>query len=191
VELDPVVAELARTRGFARGAIHVGDGRTFWRRSRSRYDFVVLDAFQGESLPEHLLSAEALRELRERLHPGGILVLHVIAHAEGTAAAALWRTLGAAFEERLALRTPRSDSLQDLFFFASEKPLAPPPHPELAATPLAEARYEPPSHGVLLHDDRNPLGLLHRHEARVLRLASMRDARRSTSSAPAGGSSAR
>ncbi|MBK9384028.1 MAG: fused MFS/spermidine synthase [Planctomycetes bacterium] len=176
VELDPTIAELVRTRGFTRDAIHVGDGRAFWRRTPERYDFAVLDAFQGETMPEHLLSREALGELRARLQPGGIVVVHAIARSEGAATAAIARTLATVFEHQLALRSPRADGLHDLFLFASTCPLIVPPHPELEAETLEAARFAPPPDGVLLEDDRNPLATLRAEEGRQLRSASLQAA---------------
>ena len=177
VELDPAIASLARERSFTRGAIHIGDGRAFWRRTPERYDFAVLDAFQGEAMPEHLLSREALGELRARLQPGGIAVVHAIARSEGAATAAIARTLAAVFEHQLALRTPRADGLHDLFLFASTAPLTVPPHPELEAETLEAARFAPPPDGVLLEDDCNPLATLRAEEGRALRRASLHAAR--------------
>ena len=41
------------------------------------FDVLVMDAFSGDSIPVHLLTAEAAGLYRRRLRPGGMLVLNV------------------------------------------------------------------------------------------------------------------
>ncbi|NDK12106.1 MAG: spermidine synthase, partial [Armatimonadetes bacterium] len=49
------------------------DGRRFLRDTKEKYDFVILDAFTGDSPPSHLLTCEALREAKRVLNPNGVL----------------------------------------------------------------------------------------------------------------------
>ena len=62
VELDPMVNELCRTRmKFAPTAntpVTIMDGRMFIKRDRERWDWIVLDAFRGDSVPPHLKRSE-------------------------------------------------------------------------------------------------------------------------------------
>ena len=56
---------------------HVVDARVFIKRAGLRdeqYDYIVLDAFSGEYIPEHLLSKEFLEEVRAILTPDGVVV---------------------------------------------------------------------------------------------------------------------
>lgn len=56
---------------------HVVDARVFIKRAGLRgeqYDYIVLDAFSGEYIPEHLLSREFLEEVRAILTPDGVVV---------------------------------------------------------------------------------------------------------------------
>ncbi len=41
------------------------------------YDVLVVDAFSGDAIPVHLLTAEAIQLYRRHLNPGGILAVHV------------------------------------------------------------------------------------------------------------------
>lgn len=81
VEIDPAVTRVARRFfGFKDGGItqvHEVDGRVFIKRAlreKLQYDAVLLDAFDHEYIPEHLLTREFLQEVRGVLAPGGVLV---------------------------------------------------------------------------------------------------------------------
>ncbi len=56
----------------------VGDGRlSLEARSEADYDLIVLDAFNSDSIPAHLISREAVRSFRSKLRDGGALLFHV------------------------------------------------------------------------------------------------------------------
>ena len=81
VEIDPAVVTMARRYfGFAERpgtTVHVRDARVFVRRALrgdKRYDYIVLDAFNGDYIPEHLMTREFLEECRELLNDDGVLV---------------------------------------------------------------------------------------------------------------------
>ncbi|MDP2286507.1 MAG: fused MFS/spermidine synthase [Pseudohongiella sp.] len=61
---------------------HVVDARVFIKRAGLRgeqYDYIVLDAFSGEYIPEHLLTREFLQEVSQILTPDGVLVANTFA----------------------------------------------------------------------------------------------------------------
>lgn len=103
VEIDPLVAELFRREFNLQEAtfpIHVGDGRAFLHRSRRLYDLIVLDAFAGDSVPAHLLSAEAFADVAARLNPTGAVIVNFVClmgRGQGRAAAAVCRTMRGQF----------------------------------------------------------------------------------------------
>jgi len=80
VEIDPAVVSVAR-RYFdlgQSGKLNVieADGRVHIKRAlrgEQRYDLIMLDAFDHEYIPEHLLTQEFLKEVRSLLAPGGVL----------------------------------------------------------------------------------------------------------------------
>lgn len=80
VEIDPAVVKVAR-RYFDLGdssAVNVieADGRVQVKsalRQQKRYDIIMLDAFDHEYIPEHLLTQEFLQEVKALLVPGGVL----------------------------------------------------------------------------------------------------------------------
>ncbi|PWC31916.1 fused MFS/spermidine synthase [Azospirillum sp. TSO22-1] len=76
VEIDPKVVELAgRFFGFRAGAVgvHTEDARTFVRRCAEPYDVVLVDLFNGDGMPEHLVTLEFMTDLANCLTPGGAL----------------------------------------------------------------------------------------------------------------------
>ena len=128
VEIDPAVASYAQQYfGFRpTGEIYVEDARTFIRTTTKKYDVIVHDTFTGGSTPEHLLSAEVLRRLRELLTPGGVLALNMVGFQRGPHASATWavaRTLRAEFPIVRAFRDSpldhRPDETANIIFLAS------------------------------------------------------------------------
>ncbi|MDR2214885.1 MAG: fused MFS/spermidine synthase [Nevskiaceae bacterium] len=81
VEIDPAVARVAKKYfGFKEGpkmTVHEVDGRVYVKRAGregKKYDLVMLDAFDHEYIPEHLLTKEFLTEVKSLLAPEGVLV---------------------------------------------------------------------------------------------------------------------
>jgi spermidine synthase len=80
VEIDPAVVQVAqRYFGFRADArIHVfeEDGRVYVRRMQRlgrHYDLIMLDAYDNQYIPEHMLTREFLKEVRALLQPGGVV----------------------------------------------------------------------------------------------------------------------
>lgn len=80
VEIDPAVLRVAqRYFGFRPDAhVHVSieDGRAYVRRldrGSKRYQLIMLDAYDSQYIPEHMLTREFLQEVRALLGPGGIV----------------------------------------------------------------------------------------------------------------------
>lgn len=80
VDIDPQVASLARQYfGLHRDIeVHVEDARYFLNHNAKRYDYVVLDVFNGDTTPGHVLSLEAMQLLKRRMTPGGVLAINLI-----------------------------------------------------------------------------------------------------------------
>lgn len=89
VEIDPAVVRVAREYfRFApseRVDVFAQDGRVFVKRAVQQgdeYDLVILDAFNGEYIPEHLMTREFLEEADQLLSPGGVLVANTFSISE-------------------------------------------------------------------------------------------------------------
>lgn len=85
-EIDPAVRDIATnpdyfrylTCGEGSQQIIIGDGRIeLGKFPEASYDVIVLDAFGSDSIPIHLLTAEALDLFVSRLKPDGVLVVHI------------------------------------------------------------------------------------------------------------------
>ncbi len=84
-EIDPLVERLARALFTylrdSHATVHIvpGDARLSIARDKtsSSYDVLVLDAFSGDAIPIHLLTAQAIALYRRHLQPGGVLAIHI------------------------------------------------------------------------------------------------------------------
>ncbi len=132
VDIDPAMVRFAEQYfAFApSGRTYVEDARTFLARTERRYDLVVHDTFTGGTTPEHLLSIEVVRRIRDVLRPGGVLVLNLVGFHDGPrseATLAVARTLRAVFARVRVFRDSALDDHPDdpanLIFFASDGPL--------------------------------------------------------------------
>ncbi len=81
VEIDPKMLEAARDyMGFTAGErnqVVIQDARFFIKKQVAKgaqYDVVLLDAFNGEYIPEHLTTQEFLQEVKSIMKPGGVLL---------------------------------------------------------------------------------------------------------------------
>jgi len=89
VEIDPAVVRVAQTYfGYTPGPrqrYFVEDGREFVQQADqrgARYDMIMLDAFDVDYIPRHLLTVEFFRELKAVLSPDGVLVANSFAGSE-------------------------------------------------------------------------------------------------------------
>jgi SAM-dependent methyltransferase len=79
VEINPMALLAAREHfGFRADGIDVvlEDARTHARNCRSAYDIGILDLFQGDSVPDYLLTKEFFADLKGCLKPDGVLVMN-------------------------------------------------------------------------------------------------------------------
>jgi len=81
VEIDRAVANVAREFFFFEEnenmSVTIMDARVFVKRAaldNKKYDYIVLDAFTGDYIPEHLLTREFLQEVQQIMAPDGVLV---------------------------------------------------------------------------------------------------------------------
>ena len=83
-EIDPRVEVVARNvftylrESKAKIEIAHGDARlSMEAEPPENYDVIAVDAFSGDAIPVHLLTAEALKLYQRHLAPGGIIAFHV------------------------------------------------------------------------------------------------------------------
>jgi spermidine synthase len=80
VEIDPAVVGVAQQYFGFRPDEHihltVQDGRAYVRQSlrgSKRYELIMLDAYEHQYIPEHMLTREFLSEVRSLLQPAGVV----------------------------------------------------------------------------------------------------------------------
>jgi len=87
-EINPDVEKVAKNyftflKNCNNVEIEIGDGRIALNKSRNasnsnKFDIIIVDAFNGGSIPTHLLTKEAIEIYRENLEPKfGIIGLHI------------------------------------------------------------------------------------------------------------------
>jgi hypothetical protein len=85
-EIDPVVSEIAHDEAYftyladcaGECQVVIGDGRVRLSEERDgAFQLLVLDAYNSDSIPTHLLTVEAMELYMRKLADDGILLLHV------------------------------------------------------------------------------------------------------------------
>jgi spermidine synthase len=86
VELDKAVDSVARAyfdfKSGPKMRVHISDGRIFVKRmagKKPNYDLVILDAFEADYIPEHMLTREFLEEVKANMAPDGVIVANTFA----------------------------------------------------------------------------------------------------------------
>jgi spermidine synthase len=82
-EIDPDMLSVAQKYFYFKESgkmkVHVDDGRLFVKRTKKKYDWIVLDAYQNDYIPFHLTTLEFLKEVKSRLKDGGVVVANITA----------------------------------------------------------------------------------------------------------------
>jgi spermidine synthase/MFS family permease len=173
VEIDPAVAEAATEYfGFIpTGEAIVGDARNVIRHLKGPYDLIIHDCFTGGSEPAHLLTVEALSQLRGLLSDRGLLTLNFVAFADGghnAALASVGRTLAQVFPHHSVFVSKPGADFDDFIFLAGSRPIDL-DSPALDRGQVAWLKSRifavDENEGVLLTDNLNPLEQLQTRKA--------------------------
>ena len=156
-----------------RGRAIIQDGRRFLCSSRRRYDFIVMDAYSGDTIPFHLITREMFTAVREHLTDDGVLAINYIGAPRGDEVTdSLARTLADVFgAERVRAYRSTDDpqAVQVIYFFAFCGQAAEPSLPAGRWSPDAggvdQLAYElwsrrltfSPNRGMIITDDHNPI----------------------------------
>ncbi len=174
VELDPVVAEIAKTYFSYQGKVHISDGRYFLQTAENRkWDCIILDVFLADSVPTHLYTYEMFQLCDRRLSPEGILGVNYIGILDSALTKHLVHTLRAVFPEVAVY--PQNKMLagaQLINIFAGRVARKFPDRIAIGNGPVVQ--FEKPiyqlkskSSPLILSDQRNPIDLL-RHQTALL-----------------------
>jgi spermidine synthase len=87
VEIDPDVVRIAHdffdVPRDDRIRVIIDDGRRFVSHSEESYDLIVIDAFDDDHVPPHLLTDEFMRECRDHLAEDGVIAYNLIGSVHG------------------------------------------------------------------------------------------------------------
>ena len=105
VEIDELLVELAKEYfdlpTSDRLAVQIGDGAAFVAATNKQYDMIILDAFSGNTIPEHLISSEGVKNYQQHLTQEGVIAVNFISeYAPGAPSLAnqLLKTFGEVFQ---------------------------------------------------------------------------------------------
>ncbi len=167
VEIDAELSEIGRDyfdMNNPRLHLYHEDARPFLRRIDARYDVISVDAYRQPYIPFYLTTKEFFETVRDRLTPGGLLIVNA-GHPEGQDD--LEKVLSATIAEALphVMRYPIEDT--NTLLVASVTPLSadrlrsavPELPPALRVTALAAARglAAPLEGGEVYTDDKAPV----------------------------------
>lgn len=102
VEIDPDILDVAKKYFFFkennRMRVHIADGRIFIKKTKNKYDLIVLDAYKGYDIPFHLTTLEFLKEAKSKLKDDGAVVSNVLSSSRNKFFDAMVSTHSAAFQ---------------------------------------------------------------------------------------------
>lgn len=178
VEIDPAVVSVAKRyfdfRPGARLRVIEADGRVYVKRAlreRRHYDLIMLDAFDHEYIPEHLLTQEFLREVKSLLSADGVLAANTFSssrlydHESTTYASVFGEFFNLRRENRVILAMNKPLPTQQQILAESAKL-----QPQFAAfgvdtdrmLPLITTRHDWQEDARVLTDQYSPANLLNR-----------------------------
>lgn len=80
VEIDKEITQAGRRYFGMRGprlTTHTADARPFLRTTKKRYDAIFVDAYRQPYIPFYLSTREFFALVRDRLNPGGVVIVNV------------------------------------------------------------------------------------------------------------------
>lgn len=170
VELDGGITRLARShfslRDDPRLTIVEKDARVFLATTTKTYDVILCDVFTSHySIPFHLVTQEALQEMRDRLNPSGLLLINILSSQRGPESdffAALSQTLAEVFPVSRYFAVHDSSDFhgwQNFMLAAFKDPPAtfPPVDDPVIEQMLAQEILPPPKRLPVLTDEFAPV----------------------------------
>ena len=108
VEIDPDVVKVCQEwfefRGSPQVRVIVMDGRVYLKRTRRKYDVILLDAYAADHIPFHLTTLEFIQLVKAHLKPGGLVASNLWEPAVNRFYAAELKTFQVTFPQVYVLR---------------------------------------------------------------------------------------
>jgi len=184
-EIDPLIVEVAQ-KFFAftpdeRTKVYVKDGRVFLGKSEKKYDLIVLDAYNTNSIPFHLTTKEFMEEVRAHLKPDGAVVANIWSPSMNKYFEAEIKTLQATFPELyifpglssgnfIFVSTPRAGQVPKHTVVDRAAQITREKKFEFDLADLAQSTYQyatkRPTNAKILTDDQAPVEVLRSQESK-------------------------
>ncbi len=116
VDVDPAIPELASELMLfeenERAVVYIDDGRRFLTsRPETRWDYIYVDTYIGNSIPFHMATIEFFREVKEHLNAGGVFGLNLVSDLHNPFAQGILRSLRTVFPELYVFVVPGGNYL--------------------------------------------------------------------------------
>lgn len=169
IEIDPGMEKIAeKYLGYVKSTqikVINGDGRVYFQNNKKKYDAILVDAFLGDTIPFHLVTKEALLQMKVGLNDDGVVVSNIYGALSGSDSQlfrSILTTYKAVFEDvKVFAVTNRSkiENLQSLIILASNNKLLKDPYLDKTDKPIflekeVKKDIQP---GHLLTDDWAPI----------------------------------
>lgn len=126
-EIDPMVVEVSKKYfGHSGNNVVVGDGQVLLRVQEAQFqDIILLDAFSGIHIPEHLTTKEFFSLTNEKLSDKGILIVNYIGSViHDQFMHSLYRAIAGIYPSvKVFAADPHQTAKQNIIFVASRRNL--------------------------------------------------------------------
>ena len=177
VDIDPEVMKMARDYfDFSPDIpVHIEDARYFLVNSEKRYDYLILDVFNGDTTPGHLLSIEAMQLAKQRLTANGIIAINLVGSLKRNSlmTASAVKTLQKVFDQVVVFPTfdpalgDGAGNMEIIAYDGARRPMQLSRINDLAVHPMAQNgvnlgmqnpfQFPDGTPAMVLSDDYNPM----------------------------------
>lgn len=138
-EIDAKVVEVSKVYfGYSGNDVRIGDGRVILQSFQDRsQDVIILDAYNGGTIPFHLTTQEFFRLTSRKLKDDGILMLNVIGKTENDAfTESMYTTVSSIYPYVKVIPMDKHfTERQNMIFIASPQPFPAMPTNEMILNP--------------------------------------------------------
>jgi len=92
--------------------VYTSDGRLFLRKSKAKYDLILLDAYYADTVPFFLTTKEFFAIVKAHLRPGGVFANNLLGQASGPKSKfvrSVYRTMKETFPQLYGFKVAESD----------------------------------------------------------------------------------
>lgn len=123
-ELDQRILQVARKYFHLdpKVKVTIDDARHFLNVSDEKYDAIIFDTFKGEETPNHVLTLQSLKKVRQMLNPNGLVLVNSFGYwkgKRGRGMRSICQTFRQAGFSTLVFPTGKKEDLRNLVFVAS------------------------------------------------------------------------